>query len=55
MHLIIGEGSGRVVLEQTIHFELEKDWYMSFADDVVDSKVLRFFDMLVLGCYLIVL
>lgn len=56
VHLIIGEGSGGVVLEQTIHFKLnKKDWYMSFVDDVVDSKVLRSFDTVVLGCYLIVL
>ena len=55
-HLIVGLGPGRKVRERSIRFELEEeDWHTSFADDVIDSKVLRSFDTFVLGCYLVVL
>ena len=55
-HLIVGLGPGGKVRERSIRFELEEeDWHTSFADDVIDSKVLRSFDTFVLGCYLVVL
>ena len=55
-HLIVGLGPGGKVRERSIRFELEEeDWHTSFADDVINNKVLRSFDTFVLGCYLVVL
>jgi hypothetical protein len=55
-HLIIGKVSGGEAHERTIRFDLdEENEHAPFVDDVMDGEVLRSFDTLVLGRYLVVL
>ena len=55
-HLIVGEASSGEVGERTIRFDFdEENGHTPFVDDVIDSEVLRSFDTLVLGCYLVML
>ena len=55
-HLIVGEASNGEVGERTIRFDPdEENGHTCFVDDVMNSELLRSFDMLIPVCYLVML